>query len=111
MIDRYRCIKPSCSRVYDHQPGSCLSCGSDVARANPLDDMPSLPQPYKKSTAVTVDVNVRIEAEKLHDCTWIFRIFDRDGRLVSDKWRHPGPDFEAGIAYAALVQRWRTRAD
>lgn len=30
--DRYRCVKPSCARTYDRQPGSCFDCGSDVSQ-------------------------------------------------------------------------------
>lgn len=25
-----QCVKPSCGAMYDHQPGACLACGSDV---------------------------------------------------------------------------------
>lgn len=57
--------------------------------------------------SVRRDVNVRLEAEKRPGGTWSFRIFDRDGKLVSDRYGHPGPDFEAGRSFERLVRRWR----
>lgn len=29
----YVCIKPGCRRIYEQQPGSCFSCGSDTRRS------------------------------------------------------------------------------
>lgn len=55
-----------------------------------------------------IDVVVRIDAERLADGSWKFCIYDRDGKLVSDGWRHAGPDFAAGRFYEQLLERWRS---